>query len=138
MNLDNLPHGEHLPHDINVVIEIPSQGSPVTYEVDKDSGKLTIDCFLGTAMFYPCNDGLMSHTLADDGDPVHELEVIPVPLNRCSVIPCRPIGLLKMIDEAGEDHGALDSGQWLKVESRVGVDEAEQEILGSSQRFNSQ
>ena len=107
MNLDNLPHGEDVPNDINVVIEIPSHGSPVKYEVDKDSGTLTVDRFMGTAMFYPCNYGFMPHTLSEDGDPVDVLVVTPVPLISGSVIRCRPIGMLEMIDEAGEDHKVL-------------------------------
>jgi inorganic pyrophosphatase len=107
MNLDNLPHGENVPDDINVVIEIPAHGAPVKYEVDKDSGTLTVDRFMGTAMFYPCNYGFMPHTLSEDGDPVDVLVVTPVPLISGSVIRCRPVGMLEMIDEAGEDHKVL-------------------------------
>ena len=107
MNLDNLPLGEDVPNDINVVIEIPSHGPPVKYEVEKDSGTLMVDRFMGTAMFYPCNYGFMPHTLSDDGDAVDVLVVTPVPLISGSVIRCRPVGMLEMTDEAGEDHKVL-------------------------------
>jgi len=107
MILDNLPLGEDVPRDINVVIEIPSHGSPVKYEVEKESGTLMVDRFMGTAMFYPCNYGFMPHTLSDDGDAVDVLVVTPVPLISGSVIRCRPVGMLKMTDEAGEDHKVL-------------------------------
>ena len=107
MNLENLPLGEDVPSDINVVIEIPSHGSPVKYEVEKDSGTLMVDRFMGTAMFYPCNYGFLPHTLSEDGDPVDVLVVTPVPLISGSVIRCRPVGMLEMIDEAGEDHKVL-------------------------------
>jgi len=107
MNLDNLPLGEDVPNDINVVIEIPSHGSPVKYEVEKDSGTLMVDRFMGTAMFYPCNYGFLPHTLSEDGDPVDVLVVTPVPLISGSVIRCRPVGMLEMTDEAGEDHKVL-------------------------------
>ena len=107
MNLDNLPLGEDVPRDINVVIEIPAHGPPVKYEVDKDSGTLTVDRFMGTAMFYPCNYGFLPHTLSEDGDPVDVLVVTPVPLISGSVIRCRPVGMLEMADEAGEDHKIL-------------------------------
>jgi len=107
MNLDNLPLGDDVPRDINVVIEIPSHGSPVKYEVEKDSGTLVVDRFMGTAMFYPCNYGFLPHTLSEDGDPVDVLVVTPVPLISGSVIRCRPIGMLEMSDEAGEDHKVL-------------------------------
>ncbi|HED32997.1 MAG TPA: inorganic diphosphatase [Gammaproteobacteria bacterium] len=107
MNLDNLPMGVDVPRDINVVVEIPSHGSPVKYEVDKDSGTLVVDRFMGTAMFYPCNYGFLPHTLSEDGDPVDVLVVTPVPLISGAVIRCRPVGMLEMIDEAGEDHKVL-------------------------------
>jgi len=107
MILDNLPLGEDVPRDINVVIEIPAHGAPVKYEVEKDSGTLMVDRFMGTAMFYPCNYGFMPHTLSDDGDAVDVLVVTPVPIISGSVIRCRPIGMLKMTDEAGEDHKIL-------------------------------
>lgn len=107
MNLENLPLGDDVPNDINVVIEIPSHGPPVKYEIDKDSGMLQVDRFMGTAMFYPCNYGFIPHTLSEDGDPVDVLVVTPLPLISGAVISCRPVGMLKMIDEAGEDHKLL-------------------------------
>ncbi len=107
MNLANLPLGVDVPRDINVVIEIPSHGQPVKYEVDKESGALVVDRFMGTAMFYPCNYGFLPHTLSEDGDPVDVLVVTPVPLISGSVIRCRPIGMLEMSDEAGEDNKVL-------------------------------
>ncbi|MFP4154078.1 MAG: inorganic diphosphatase [Halothiobacillaceae bacterium] len=103
MNLDMIPAGKDAPADVNAVIEIPAQGAPVKYEVDKDSGALLVDRFMATAMFYPCNYGFIPHTLSDDGDPVDVLVVTPEPLMPGSVIRCRPVGMLKMTDEAGVD-----------------------------------
>jgi len=56
-----------------------------------------------TAMHYPCNYGYIPHTLSDDGDPVDVLVTTPVPVTVGAVIRCRPIGILKMDDEAGGD-----------------------------------
>ncbi|MEW5824373.1 MAG: inorganic diphosphatase, partial [Pseudomonadota bacterium] len=103
MNLSHIPAGKDVPNDINVVIEIPAQGAPVKYEIDKDSGALVVDRFMATAMFYPCNYGFVPHTLSDDGDPVDVLVVTPTPLMPGSVIRCRPVAMLKMSDEAGVD-----------------------------------
>jgi inorganic pyrophosphatase len=103
MNLDKITAGEDLPNDINVVIEIPSHDYPVKYELDKESGALVVDRFMNTAMFYPCNYGFVPNTLAEDGDPVDVLVVTPVPVIAGSVIRCRPVGMLKMTDEAGPD-----------------------------------
>lgn len=103
MNLDRVGSGKNLPEDINVIIEIPSHSDPVKYEVDKETGALFVDRFMNTAMFYPCNYGYVPHTLSDDGDPVDVLVVSPYALISGSVVQCRPVGMLKMTDESGED-----------------------------------
>ncbi len=103
MALMNVPTGKDVPNDFNVVIEIPMQGEPVKYEVDKESGAIFVDRFMGTAMHYPCNYGYIPHTLSDDGDPADVLVITPVPLLPGVVVRCRPLGMLKMTDEAGED-----------------------------------
>lgn len=103
MGLSNLKVGKNIPDDFNVVIEIPSHSSPIKYEVDKDSGMVMVDRFLGTSMFYPCEYGFVPHTLSEDGDPVDVLVVTPFSLIPGSVIRCRPIGMLRMTDESGKD-----------------------------------
>ena len=103
MSLLNVPAGKELPEDIYVVIEIPANADPIKYEVDKESGALFVDRFMSTAMFYPCNYGYINHTLSLDGDPVDVLVPTPYPLQPGAVIRCRPVGVLKMTDESGED-----------------------------------
>jgi len=103
MSLHDVPSGKSLPDDMNVIIEIPLNGDPIKYEVDKDSGAIFVDRMLGTAMHYPCNYGYVPHTLCGDGDPVDVLVLMPMALIPGSVIRCRPIGVLKMTDESGED-----------------------------------
>ncbi len=107
MNLDRVPTGHNVPSDINVIIEIPAHSDPVKYEVDKDTGAMFVDRFMGTAMHYPCNYGYLPHTLSEDGDPVDVLVVTPVPLISGSVIRCRPLGVLSMQDESGQDAKVL-------------------------------
>ena len=103
MGLDRVPSGKDLPNDFNVVIEIPRRADPIKYEVDKDSGAIFVDRFMSTAMHYPCNYGYIPHTIAGDGDPVDVLVVSQFPLPPGVVVRCRPIGMLKMTDEAGDD-----------------------------------
>ncbi len=103
MNIEKISPGRDVPNDINVVIEIPAHSGPVKYEVDKDSGALLVDRFMGTAMYYPCDYGFIPNTLSEDGDPVDVLVVSPVPLVHGAVIRCRPVGMLKMTDESGVD-----------------------------------
>ncbi len=103
MNIDSIEIGNDVPHEVNAIIEIPSMGAAVKYELDKESGALIVDRFLGTAMYYPCNYGFIPHTLSEDGDPLDILVITRVPLLPSSVITCRPIGVLKMVDESGID-----------------------------------
>lgn len=95
--------GKDTPEHINVIIEIPAHSEPVKYEVDKDTGVMFVDRFMSTAMYYPCNYGYIPQTLSEDGDPVDVLVITPVPLLTGTVIKCRPIGVLQMTDEAGND-----------------------------------
>ncbi len=102
MDVSKIAAGRDVPHDINVVIEIP-QGSGVKYEIDKESGALVVDRVVFTPMTYPAAYGFIPNTLADDGDPADALVLIPVAIVPGAVIRARPIGLLKMEDEAGQD-----------------------------------
>ncbi|WP_225639209.1 inorganic diphosphatase [Candidatus Profftia sp. (ex Adelges kitamiensis)] len=104
MSLINIPIGKNVPEDIYVIIEIPSNFIPIKYEINKVTGCLFVDRFIPTAMFYPCNYGYINHTLSLDGDPVDVLVPTPYPLQPSSIIRCRPVGMLKMIDESGEDN----------------------------------
>jgi inorganic pyrophosphatase len=103
MILDRVITGRNVPDDINVIIEIPAHGEPIKYELDKDTGAMFVDRFMSTAMHYPCNYGYVPHTLSEDGDPVDVLVVTPIPLITGVVVRCRPVGMLKMTDEAGID-----------------------------------
>ena len=107
MSFDRVPAGRELPDDFNVVIEIPMNADPIKYEIDKESGTLYVDRFMGTAMHYPCNYGYIPNTISDDGDPVDVLVITPFPLVHGVVVRCRPIGVLKMSDEAGGDAKVL-------------------------------
>ena len=107
MALNNVPSGKSLPNDFNVIIEIPAHADPVKYEVDKESGAIFVDRFMGTAMHYPCNYGYIPHTIAGDGDPVDVLVVSQFALPPGVVVRCRPVGMLSMTDEAGDDAKVL-------------------------------
>ncbi|MBO4329119.1 MAG: inorganic diphosphatase [Rhodocyclaceae bacterium] len=103
MSYNSITSGKDVPNDINVVIEISAQGEPIKFEVDKDSGAIFVDRFMGTTMRYPMNYGYVPQTIAGDGDPVDVLVVTPFPLPPGVVIRCRPVGVLKMEDESGMD-----------------------------------
>ena len=58
-------------------------------------------------MFYPGNYGFVPHTLAPDGDPVDVLILGPFAVVPDAVVRCRPVGVLRMEDEAGSDEKTL-------------------------------
>jgi inorganic pyrophosphatase len=107
MSLNDVTSGRDVPNDFNVIIEIPMNADPIKYEVDKESGAIFVDRFMGTAMHYPCNYGYVPKTISDDGDPVDVLVITPFALIPGVVVRCRPLGMLKMSDEAGGDAKVL-------------------------------
>ena len=103
MSYDKVSPGKKIPETFNVIIEIPMNADPIKYEVDKESGAIFVDRFMGTAMHYPCNYGYINKTIAGDGDPVDVLVITPFPLIPGVVVSCRAIGVLQMEDEGGQD-----------------------------------
>ena len=107
MDISKIPTGQNPPWDLNAIIEVPQGSDPVKYEIDKASGAMFVDRFLHTAMHYPCNYGFVPHTLAADGDPVDIMVVTNTPVVPGAVVRVRPIGVLIMEDEAGQDEKIL-------------------------------
>ena len=107
MNIESIAIGNDAPNDINVVIEVPVGGEPIKYEMDKASGALFVDRFLYTSMRYPGNYGFVPNTLSDDGDAIDVLIASTRAITPGAVINCRPIGVLIMKDEAGQDEKVI-------------------------------
>ena len=107
MSINDVTAGKLVPQEFNVIIEIPMNADPIKYEVDKNSGALFVDRFMMTAMHYPANYGYVPKTIAEDDDPVDVLVHTPFPLLPGVVVRCRPLGLLKMADEKGDDAKVL-------------------------------
>lgn len=103
MPLKHIQVGVNAPQDINVIIENPMGGDPVKYEMDKESGLMFVDRFLHTAMVYPGNYGFIPHTLSGDGDPVDVLVIGNIPVMPGAVLRSRPVGVLLMEDDGGQD-----------------------------------
>lgn len=107
MDISKLPPGRNPPDEINVLIEVPLRSDPIKYEYDKDNGFIFVDRYLYTTMFYPCNYGFIPNTLSLDGDPVDVMVVGRMPVVPGAILRSRPIGVLKMEDEAGLDEKIL-------------------------------
>jgi inorganic pyrophosphatase len=107
LRIDAISIGRNPPEEVNVVVEVPVGGEPIKYEMDKAAGTLVVDRFLYTAMRYPGNYGFIPHTLSDDGDPCDVLIASQRGIVPGAVIAVRPVGVLKMQDEAGGDEKIL-------------------------------
>ena len=107
MDLSKIKTGNNPPDDINVLVEVPLGGDAIKYEIDKESGAMFVDRFLYTEMRYPCNYGFVPHTLSLDGDPVDVMVVGNRPLVPGCVLRVRPVGVLLMSDDTGQDEKIL-------------------------------
>jgi inorganic pyrophosphatase len=103
MRLDAISIGKNPPEDVNVIIEVPIGGEPIKYEIDKEAGTMVVDRFLHTAMRYPGNYGFIPHTLSGDGDPCDVLIANTRAVVPGAIMSVRPVGVLIMEDNAGED-----------------------------------
>lgn len=103
MNVNLISCGADAPEEVNVIVENPLGTTNVKYELDKDSGSLYVDRFRLAAMSYPGNYGFVPHTLSLDGDPIDVLVVCDFAVAHRAVLPCKPIGVLLMEDDGGED-----------------------------------
>lgn len=103
MRIDAIPIGKNPPSEVNVLIEVPIGGEPIKYEMDKAAGTLFVDRFLYTAMRYPGNYGFIPHTLSGDGDPCDVLVANTRAIVPGAYISVRPVGVLLMEDEGGQD-----------------------------------
>ncbi|HFB2048360.1 MAG: inorganic diphosphatase [Hyphomicrobiaceae bacterium] len=103
MRINKISPGENPPDDINVIVEVPVGGDPIKYELDKSSETLFVDRFIYTPMRYPGNYGFVPHTLSDDGDPIDVLVCNVRAILPGAVMSSRPVGVLLMEDDGGED-----------------------------------
>lgn len=107
MDISKIAIGKDVPNNVNVIIENTMGGTPVKYEIDKESGALFVDRFVHTAMFYPANYGFIPNTLGGDGDPVDVLVYAQHAIMPGAVIAARPVGVLVMEDDGGMDEKIL-------------------------------
>ncbi len=103
MNLWHDIAEEHIsPENFLAVIEIP-KGSKTKYEMDKETGLLKLDRVLFTATHYPQNYGFIPRTYGEDNDPLDVLVLCSEPIHPLTLVQCRPIGIVSMVDSGRND-----------------------------------
>lgn len=100
--MTKISYGAKAPEVINTIIEI-RKGERNKYELDKETGMLTLDRVGGTTMGFPTDYGYVPDTLCEDGDALDVLVIIDESLPDGVVVAVRPIGLLRMIDGGERD-----------------------------------
>ncbi len=98
--------GLNPPEFINGIIEI-SAGMRTKYEVDKETGLLKLDRVLYSSVIYPANYGFIPQSLGDDLDPLDIMILCREPIQPLCLVPCRVIGVMRMIDQGLEDDKIL-------------------------------
>ncbi|HKK07374.1 MAG TPA: inorganic diphosphatase [Gemmatimonadota bacterium] len=106
MNLHEIPSGPDAPSTVHVVVEIP-RGSRNKVEYDPALGAFRMDRVLYASVHYPGDYGFIPSTLAPDGDPLDVLVLVNEPTFPGCVLPARPLGVLAMRDEKGQDEKVL-------------------------------
>ncbi|MCH3976128.1 MAG: inorganic diphosphatase [Bacilli bacterium] len=90
------------PEEFVAVVEI-NKGSKNKYELDKETGRLKLDRVLYTSTHYPQNYGFIPLTYAEDNDPLDVLIICSEPIIPLTIVRCRPIGIIRMIDRGEND-----------------------------------
>jgi len=98
----DVPWSTGVEGQVHAIIEIP-EGSKVKYEMHKPTGLLIADRVLYSAVHYPANYGFIPQSYGRDGDPLDILVLCQQPLAPLTIARARPIGVMKMRDEKGED-----------------------------------
>lgn len=100
--MQNVTAGSKVPNEVNIIIEI-RRGEKNKYEVDKDTGRLMLDRVNATMLGYPADYGYVPETLCEDGDPLDALLIIDESVPHGVVVPARPLGVLRMVDDGEGD-----------------------------------
>jgi len=102
----SLPIGDQAPSVVWAVVEIP-KGSKHKYEYDPKLGVFRLDRVLHSAVYYPIDYGFVPSTDAGDGDALDVMIFLSWPTFPGCILKVRPIGMLNMVDDKGDDQKIL-------------------------------
>jgi inorganic pyrophosphatase len=94
--------GKDAPDIVNGIVEIP-RGNRAKYELDKETGMLTLDRVLYSSVFYPANYGFIPQTYCDDGDPLDILILSSIEIVPMCLVPSKVLGVMRMLDGGEAD-----------------------------------
>ncbi len=108
MNLyHDIPFGDADKYELNAIVEIP-KWSRVKYEFNHETWAIWVDRVWKTPLWYTFNYGDLPQTWNEwDNDPLDVIILCSEKLSVWSVVPCRVVGWLKMIDSWEDDYKIL-------------------------------
>ncbi|MFX1301712.1 MAG: inorganic diphosphatase [Promethearchaeota archaeon] len=98
----DLPPGPNPPKCIYTIVEVPN-GVSNKYEYDIELGVFRLDRVLYSALYFPGDYGIIPQSWYEDDDPLDVLVLTTKPTFTGCILEARPIGILTMEDEKGED-----------------------------------
>lgn len=104
--MSDISIGDNSPQIINAIVEIPKE-THNKYEYDEDLDIIKLDRVLHSPMHYPVDYGFIPQTRSKDGDHLDVMVITNSPIFTGCLIEVRPVGVLIMSDEAGDDEKIL-------------------------------
>ena len=98
----DIPSGDKPPEVLNIVVEVISK-SRDKYEYHRDWEAFTLDRVLHSSVVFPVEYGFIPQTWFKDNDPLDIMILSYEPLEVGCIVKARPIGVLILEDEEGED-----------------------------------
>ncbi|MFB6198553.1 MAG: inorganic diphosphatase [Halobacteriaceae archaeon] len=99
---NELEAGPNPPEELYAVIEC-LKGERNKYEYDKDVPGVVLDRVLHSNVHYPSDYGFIPRSYYDDDDPFDVLVLVEDQTFPGCIIECRPVALMKMIDDGEKD-----------------------------------
>ena len=104
MNLwHDISLGEKAPEVINAIVEI-SKGSHNKFEIDKETGLISLDRANYSDAAYPVEYCFAPQTLWDDGDALASRILATYQIPTGILVAVRTVALMEMIDEGASDY----------------------------------
>ncbi|MCX8168638.1 MAG: inorganic diphosphatase [Candidatus Methanomethylicia archaeon] len=98
----DIPPGDNPPEVVNMIVEVVSR-SRDKYEYHLEWGIFVLDRVIHTSTVFPVDYGFIPQTWYYDDDPLDIMTLSYEPLEIGCLIRVRPIGVLILEDEKGED-----------------------------------
>lgn len=92
---------------MNVVVTAPAGGEPYAAAVDPATGAITVTALFTTAMRFPGSYGFLPATANEAGGRLAALLVTGHALAPGLVVPARPVGLLYVAGEGGDERTVI-------------------------------